>query len=439
MPLKRVIIAGAVLELCYASVYLSGDLLTDIAVFIIVQAFAFLLLAVGAYLVVRSPSAITPRPSALTAIVVFGLVFRLTLVMHPAVASDDIYRYLWDGRVALHGINPFLHAPASPALEHLRTAELPANINFPEMRTIYPPLSQWFFLLSNALFGASQSGMKLLLVLCDMVSMLLLVVLLRQQKKPPELVALYAWSPLPVLYFGLDGHIDALGILFLLLFLYLVSRRRTVAGAIALGLAVLAKLYPLLVWPFSWAVARSWPKKLALIVLPPLLLVLGAWLYMEPTGGLMESFAVYSSTFEFNGSIFKVLLLILDSNTNAHLVSGLLFLGYLLAVFVISRPILEKTHLAFLGFIVFSASVQPWYLTWLAAIVVLRWSPAVFVLLGTSNFSNLVVYQYRATGNWSDSVPLLLAEYLPFYGVLIWEWKRGGFASPLLPPAEGGQ
>ncbi len=438
MSLKRVLIAGAVLELCYASLYLTSDLLTDIALFIVVQAIGFLFVAAAAYLLVRSSPVIDEHPSLLTAIVLFGIVFRLTLVLHPAVASDDVYRYLWDGRVSLHGINPFLYAPTSAALEHLHTRELPAHINFPEMRTIYPPFAQWFFLCSNVFFGPSQSGMKLLLVLCDTASILLLIVLLRQQGRSPELVLLYAWSPLPVLYFGLDGHSDALGILFLLLFLVLLGRQRVVAGAIALGFSVLAKLYPLFVWPFSWAAARTRWQKSAMIVIPPLLLALGAWLYVEPSGGLVESFMVYSSTFEFNGSVFKVFLLLLDSNATAHLVSGLLFLGYLLVVFIVYRPILEKTHLAFLGFIIFSASVQPWYLTWLAAIVVLRWSPAVFVLLGTSNLSNLVVYQYRATGNWNDSAPLLLAEYLPFFGILIWEWRRGKFGGPSFGTLEGG-
>ena len=439
MALKRVIVAGAVLEVCYASIYLSHDPLTDIVLFIAAQAIAFALVAAGAYLLLNRPATVRPHPSVLTAIILFGILFRLTLMLHPVVASDDIYRYIWDGRVALDGINPFLHAPDSPSLAHLQTDDLPIKINFPQMRTIYPPLAQWLFLLSNAVFGPSQSGMKFLLVLCDIVSIVLLVLLLRQQGRSPELVVLYAWSPLPVLYFALDGHIDALGIPFLLLFLYLAGRRKTVTASIALGLSILAKLYPLFLWPFSWTTARPWSRRLVLMVIPPLMLAVGAWLYVEPTGGLLESFSVYSSTFEFNGSVFKLLLMLLESNRNAHMVGGILFFCYLLMVFIISRPIIEKSFLAFLGFIVFSASVQPWYLTWLAALVVLRWSPAVFVLLGTSNLSNLVVYQYRATGTWSDSVPLLLVEYLPFYGLLLWEWKRGGFGLSSPSTGAGGQ
>jgi len=53
----------------------------------------------------------------------------------------------------------------------------------------------------------------------------------------------------------------------------------------------------------------------------------------------------------------------------------------------------------------------------------------VFVLLGLSFISNLVVYQYRMTGVWEDQPLVLLAEYLPFYVMLVREIVRGTFSS----------
>ena len=47
-----------------------------------------------------------------------ALVLRLFLIAAPV--SDDVYRYVWEGRVRLAGFNPYLLAPDDPALAHLR-------------------------------------------------------------------------------------------------------------------------------------------------------------------------------------------------------------------------------------------------------------------------------------------------------------------------------
>jgi hypothetical protein len=64
--------------------------------------------------------------------------------------SDDAYRYVWDGRVLLAGIDPYQFAPADPALVRLRDPVLfpdgrPPLINRPGVPTIYPPIAQLWF------------------------------------------------------------------------------------------------------------------------------------------------------------------------------------------------------------------------------------------------------------------------------------------------------
>ena len=98
-------------------------------------------------------------------------------------------------------------------------------------------------------------------------------------------------------------------------------------------------------------------------------------------------------------------------------------------IFSLNRTIVEKIFLAFLGFVIFAPVVQPWYLTWLAVLLALRWSTAVFVLLGLSNLSNIVVYQYRLSGVWEDNVVVLLIEYVPFFVMLIGEITKSKFSS----------
>src|SRR5262249_32407703 len=60
-------------------------------------------------------------------ILLFALVFRLSLVPMETSLSSDIYRYIWDGRVQAAGkMNPYLYPPAD---NHL--PPLPAQHIFP--------------------------------------------------------------------------------------------------------------------------------------------------------------------------------------------------------------------------------------------------------------------------------------------------------------------
>ncbi len=416
--LKPLIMWGVLMELLYLAFYFFPSGQPAVAWFTIVHIVGWLLLLIRFVFTKTLSEKIDRR--WLSIAIGFGIVFRLTLVPHDIVASDDIFRYVWDGRVGLSGENPFRYAPIDSAVAHLQTDDLPKRINHPEMRTIYPPLAQVFFIASNVLFGPSISGMKLLFVLFDILTMIMLVRLLRLRNSSPNALLLYAWSPLPVLYIGLDGHLDALGISFLVLFLLFLSENKPARGACALGAAALAKLYPMMVAPFLFWEEKGW-RKVVVVMIPVAMLGVGTMFYIEPTGGLLESFLVFNSAFEFNGSIFKLLLTMLQSNELAHTVSAILLFMTLAAVFFLRRPILEKVFLAFVGFIVFSASVQPWYLLWLNALLVLRWSRAVFVLIGTIGLSNLVVYEYVGSGVWADQSWILLLEYIPFFVLAVLE------------------
>jgi len=442
---RRLVVVGVLMELAYLSFYLINDSLQDVALFIAVNAATYALLAYVAF----RPNGILARPSGqpsenggliqsegqqdsreknlergtLAVILGFSVLFRLTLLFHDPIASDDIYRYVWDGRVSAAGLNPYSHPSNDPALAHLHTEDLPARISFPEMRTIYPPLAQAFFWLSITLFGDSITGMKLLLLIADLCTIIVLLRLLRLQDSRLETIVLYAWSPVPIMYLALDGHIDGVGIPLLLLSLVFAGSSRKGLAGVSLGFASLAKLYPVLVVPFlvrfGKGIHRFWPSLLSLIILG-----VGYVLYFEPTRGILESLLVYGTSFEFNGPVFTILLKVLQSNLHAHILSGILIVLWLVILFLMNRSLVEKTFLAFLGFFILSPTVHPWYFTWLAALIVLRWSLPVFVLLAMSNLSNLVVYQYRATGVWKDQPLLILLEYLPFFLLLLWESLR---------------
>src|SRR5687767_13197770 len=80
---------------------------------------------------------------ALTLVLGFALLFRVLMLATPVYLSSDVYRYLWDGRVQLAGVNPYRHPPSAPALAALRDGETHPQINRPAARTVYPPAAQW--------------------------------------------------------------------------------------------------------------------------------------------------------------------------------------------------------------------------------------------------------------------------------------------------------
>src|SRR5512146_19254 len=65
---------------------------------------------------------------------------RLPLLLAPPYLSNDVYRYVWDGRVQAAGVNPYRYVPAAAALEALRDDRIYPEINRRERAvTIYPP------------------------------------------------------------------------------------------------------------------------------------------------------------------------------------------------------------------------------------------------------------------------------------------------------------
>ncbi|MCP5104927.1 MAG: hypothetical protein GY950_16190, partial [bacterium] len=103
-------------------------------------------------------------------VLVFSFIFGMTLVTAPPDQSDDIYRYIWDGKLQYYGFSPYTYAPDDPALQKYHSETLPRLVNFPHIKTIYPPAAQLFFRVSYTLFGESVTGMKFLFLLAALGS-----------------------------------------------------------------------------------------------------------------------------------------------------------------------------------------------------------------------------------------------------------------------------
>jgi hypothetical protein len=120
--------------------------------------------------------------------------------------SDDVYRYIWDGRVQAAGINPYRYIPTDADLAPLRDETVFPNINRNNYApTIYPPVAQMLFLAATRV-GETVSAIRLVLVAVEAIGIAALFVVLRATGAPRENILLYVWHPLPVWEIAGSGH-----------------------------------------------------------------------------------------------------------------------------------------------------------------------------------------------------------------------------------------
>ena len=197
----------------------------------------------------------------LIAVLAVAALMRLAVLLAPPYLSDDINRYVWDGRVAAAGINPYRYVPADPHLAALRDETIFPKINRSDYApTIYPPVAEYIFFLGTRL-RESLTAMKATLLALEVVGVLLLLGLLQDSRLPPERILIYAWHPLPLWEFAGSGHVDAAIVTFVALALW--ARRRQVAWLTgsALAAAALVKFFPAVLFP---ALYRRWDWKMPL-------------------------------------------------------------------------------------------------------------------------------------------------------------------------------
>lgn len=182
---------------------------------------------------------------ALVLVIGGGLLARALLVPLPFTTSTDAYRYLWDGRVQAEGRNPYRHPPGALQVAHLRDEAVYPLINRKGAVTIYPPVAQMTFRAAHDVGLRTPAGWKTLLLAAEAASMALLLALTGRRRD----LLLYAWNPVPIIAFGLAGHLDALVVLAVLSAALAWRRGWTARVGVVLGLAAGLKLWPLLLLP----------------------------------------------------------------------------------------------------------------------------------------------------------------------------------------------
>ena len=194
------------------------------------------------------------------------------LVVAPPVLSDDVFRYLWDGRVLAHGISPYRYAPHDPALAHLRD-ELFGRVNNPEIATIYPPLAQGLFAAADSVWHHPAS-LKVVALLAHLGS--IRVVARLAGENGPRAALLYGLNPLALVESALGGHVDAVAGLAVAGAVAALLSNRALVAALLVGAASGLKLIGIALAPLVALRDRRAAALAVLLAMLPVFPLLGA-------------------------------------------------------------------------------------------------------------------------------------------------------------------
>jgi len=362
--------------------------------------------------------------------------FRIVVLFAPAQLSTDILLYVWDGRLTLHGINPYHWAPNALPLRSLRDP-LWNQMEYKGYQSIYMPVSQGIFALANALFGNNLLGYKFLYTLFDFGVIGLLLEVLRRLRRPLTQIIWYAWCPLPITEVSMAGHQDIVGVFFLLLAFTLVMRSERLVGwaALALVAAALTKGFALLLLPLFVQVHGR--KFLIWAICGLIYLGMPLWVYLPQ---FLHGMHQYLENVHVNSGLFNWLNMALRLITKhgsyaiTEKLSDLVILG--VVFWSVRRPVFSYPDLLRRAFVVIAVTLLviptlfPWYLLWTLIFVPLLGEKPRYSFVLLSGLSALLyTYYISMIPYWWTPV----AEYLPFYLLLAWELrqkKRPG-ASPV--------
>lgn len=374
-----------------------------------------------------------------------AVVARLLLFASEPGLSDDLYRFIWDGRLILNGINPFEHLPAYYMEDGHRVAGLDEalfqSLNSADYFSVYPPVAQgvfaWAAWLSPQHIMGNTLAIRLFLLACELGTLWLLPRLLRHMGLPEKNAFWYALNPLVILELIGNLHFEAAMVFFLMLSFYFLQKQLLIPAAIAMALSIASKLIPLILLVF-WLRRLDWKSVFIFfgVLGISLLLVFSPLLSEALFKGMGNSLGLYFQQFEFNASLYYLARFIGYQLEGYNLIDTLgpmlalfTFVGVLLMAFF-GKPskwpaFMERQMFAICLYLLCSTTVHPWY----AAL------PLALSLFSTYRFpvlfSYLVIgsYAHYDQNRYEENLILITVEYSLVLLVGIGEWwyqKKSG-------------
>ncbi len=401
------------------------------------------------------------------------------LIFTRPTLSDDMYRYVWEGRVqVVSGLSPYRYPPNAPELASLRDAQIWASVNRKTAVTIYPPLAEAIFAVLWRIWPDSVRWFQIIMAGGGLLAGGLLVGLLRDLGRPTARVLIYLWSPLLIFETAHSAHLDGLVLPLLVGAWWARLRQRDALAGALLGLAAAYKLYPVLLLPALWhpdykpgrGQAPAGLKMPAAIRMPAAMRLPAAFLgvlvasYLPAVlreGSQVIGFLPDYLRETFNLSPLVQAILAGLRWLNAGPLHGLglaslrelalLLLGtlLLLGLYMLRHPAQDgetalRRSLWLMGaFTLLSHDLFSWYLLWLLPLLAVFLQPARIGRLpalradawtGWWLFCGLAALSYTFFIRWRPVAAAIWAQFLPLYALLLVDGVRWLYQAPRFSP-----
>lgn len=407
-----------------------------------------------------------------------GIFFRLLFFPVIPNLSQDFYRFLWDGRLLVDGINPYLFTPEQ-LLNNTPPKSILSNWTIDSWNAItvvqgqelyngmgalngshysnYPPINQLCFAIASFFTGKSILGsamvLRLLIILADIGILYFGRKLLIRLQLPVENIFWYFLNPFIIIEMTGNLHFESVMLFFVVWALYLLHRGNWVVAAILWGLSISLKLLPLLLLPlfFMYFSKRDNAnrfltplgiKQMLLfysVTLATVALTFAPFLSNAFVSNFGESIGLWFQKFEFNASIYYIIRWIGFQTIGWNIIADVgkilpLFVVFILLLFTFFRKnkstqqLITSMLFGISVYFLLSTTVHPWYIA----------TPLVLSVFTKYKFpivwSAMVMLSYSAYTPpvFGEELWLIAIEYLVVLGVFLYEvfWIKNDRLQP---------
>ena len=367
-----------------------------------------------------------------------AVLFRLLFLVAIPNLSQDFYRFVWDGRLILEGLNPYLHTP-----DELMESSIGL---FPQMNTLYegmgalsakhysnyPPVHQMPFIIAAFISKHSILGsivvLRLILISADLGILVFGKKLLKKLNKPTRTMYWFILNPLVIIELTGNLHFEGLMLCLFIMSLYFIHSKKWHMAAVVMALSIAVKLVPVLSLPL-FLNKLGWKKSVLFYSVTAAVFII---LFIPFFSfGLLENFSatigLWFSNFEFNASVYYFLKGTLENINGVSVINSMGIIVACVVTLQTSYLLLKKKKetsqiiLMILwilsGYYFISTTVHPWYIISLLLLSV--FTNYKFVLV----WSYTLILSYIAYNEFSveECNSILIIEYTPVILMLGWE------------------
>ena len=399
------------------------------------------------YLLIKSKNIST---STLIGLVIL---FRLIFLFAIPNLSQDFYRFIWDGRMILKGLNPYLSIPQSFIQQGIQPISEAYNLynGMGEMNashyTNYPPINQLCFLIAALFASKSVFGsiiiLRIIIILADIGILYYGKKLLQILNLPVKNIFWYALNPFIIIEMTGNLHFEPVMLFFLICSLYQLHQEKWTLAAILLACSISVKLIPLLFLPlfYQWFIKKElkWLigiQKLSLfyiITLAALIISFLPFYSSEFIKNYSDSVGLWFKKFEFNASfyyIFREIGYLFRGWNEIEIIGKTTPFLTITFVLIVSFFRNNKSMIQLITALLFvlcfyyftTTTVHPWYLA----------TPLILSIFTKYRFpviwSIVIIFSYQAYENnpWKENLWFVAIEYILLYGFLIYELRKKG-------------